>query len=115
MAATETTKVFIENEAIPWEEAGKGVRRKILSYDEKLMLVKVQFEKGGIGALHQHPHIQISYVESGSFEVEINGIKKILRQGDGYYIPSNVVHGCVCLEAGVLIDTFSPMREDFIR
>jgi quercetin dioxygenase-like cupin family protein len=52
-------------------------------------------------------------VESGIFEVEIDGHKKILTTGDAYYIPPHVLHGCVCLEAGVLIDVFSPMREDF--
>lgn len=114
MSATETAKVFIDSETIPWEETGPGVRRKILSYDASLMVVKVQFEKGGIGALHKHPHIQISYIESGVFEVEIDGVKKIQRAGDAYFAPSNLVHGVVCLEAGVLIDSFSPMREDFI-
>jgi quercetin dioxygenase-like cupin family protein len=109
-----TANVFIDDADIPWEEAGKGVRRKILSYDATLMVVKVQFEKGGVGALHKHPHIQISYIESGVFEVEIDGVKKIQRAGDAYFIPSNLVHGCVCVEAGVLIDSFSPMREDFI-
>ena len=54
-------------------------------------------------------------MESGMFEVQINGEKKALRAGDAFYIPPNVMHGAVCLEAGVLIDVFSPMREDFIK
>ena len=41
--------------------------------------------------------------------------KKILKAGDGYYVAPNLFHGCVCLEAGVLIDTFTPMREDFLK
>ena len=109
-----TQKVFIENDGMAWEEAGPGIQRKIMAWDEKLMLVKVLFTKGGIGALHQHYHSQISHIESGVFEVEINGDKKILRAGDAYYIPPNALHGCVCLEDGVLIDVFSPMREDFV-
>lgn len=115
MSTTETTKVFIENKTIPWETVGIGVRRKIMAWDEKLMLVKVEFEKGGIGTLHQHYHSQITHVESGIFEVEIDGNKKILTTGDAYFIPTNVLHGCVCLEKGVLIDVFSPMREDFMK
>lgn len=114
MEATEITKVFIENEDIPWQEMDKGIRRKIMSYDDRLMLVKVAFEKDGVGTLHQHPHTQITHVESGVFEVEIAGEKKVLKGGDAFYIPPNVLHGAVCLEAGVLIDVFSPMREDFI-
>ena len=115
MGTEETMKVFIENSEIPWEEVDKGIKRKIMAYDDKLMVVKVEFEKGGIGVLHQHYHSQITHVESGSFEVQINGEKKILAAGDAFYIPPNMLHGAVCLEAGVLIDVFSPMREDFIE
>lgn len=115
MGTTETTKVFIENKEIPWEEMAEGVKRKIMSYDNNLMVVKVQFGKGGIGTLHQHYHSQITHIESGVFEVEIGEEKKVLSAGDGFYIPPNMMHGAVCLEAGVLIDVFSPMREDFIK
>jgi quercetin dioxygenase-like cupin family protein len=115
MSTKETEKVFIENAYLSWEQVDPGVSRKIMAYDEKLMLVKVKFETGGIGTLHQHPHSQISHVESGMFEVEIDGQKKVLNAGDAFYIPPNVMHGAVCLEAGVLIDVFSPMREDFIK
>ena len=115
MGTTETAKVFIENAEIPWQQMDEMVRRKIMSFDDRLMLVKVEFQAGGVGSLHQHPHTQITHIESGVFEVEINGEKKILNAGDGFYIPPNVLHGAVCIEAGVLIDVFSPMREDFFE
>lgn len=115
MGTTETVKVFIENKDVPWEETGPGMKRKIMAYDERLMVVKVSFEKGAIGAVHQHPHTQITHVESGSFEVEIGGEKRVLNGGDAFFIPANVLHGAVCLEPGILIDVFSPMREDFIN
>jgi quercetin dioxygenase-like cupin family protein len=114
MGTTETAKVFIANDDVSWEETGPGMKRKIMSYDERLMLVKVAFEKGAVGTLHQHYHTQISHVETGVFEVEIAGEKKVLRAGDAFYIPPNVMHGAVCLEEGVLLDIFSPMREDFV-
>ena len=115
MGTTETVKVFIENDEMPWETAGHGMKRKIMSYDERLMVVKVEFEKGAVGSLHQHHHTQITHVESGAFEVEIGGERKVLKGGDAFYVPPNTVHGAVCLEPGVLIDIFSPMREDFIN
>ena len=108
-------KVFFENKDIPWEEVDPYVRRKIMANDEKLMVVKVAFDTGGIGKLHKHYHSQITHVESGLFEVEINNEKKVLKGGDAFYIPPNSMHGATCLEAGVLIDVFSPMREDFIK
>jgi quercetin dioxygenase-like cupin family protein len=109
------TKVFIENKEVHWEATSPGIKRKIMAYDDRLMLVRVEFEKGAVGALHSHPHTQISHVESGIFEVEISGGKKILTTGDAFYVPPHAVHGAVCMEAGVLIDVFSPMREDFIQ
>jgi quercetin dioxygenase-like cupin family protein len=114
MSTVETLNVFIGNETIEWEKVGDGLRRKIMAFDESLMLVKVDFEKGSVGTLHHHYHTQISHVEKGVFEIEINGEKKILKAGDAFIVPPNVVHGAVCLEAGVLIDVFSPMREDFV-
>jgi quercetin dioxygenase-like cupin family protein len=115
MNTNELEKVFIKDEDIAWEQVGEGIKRKIMAYDERLMVVKVAFEKGGIGTVHQHHHTQITHVESGVFEVEIDGDKKILKSGDAFFIPTNIWHGAVCIEAGVLIDVFSPMREDFIK
>ncbi len=99
---------------IPWEDLGDGVERQLFGYDDKLMLVKVKFETGAIGQLHQHLHSQASFVESGVFELTIGDEKRVLKTGDGYYVPPHILHGCVCIEAGVLVDSFSPHREDFV-
>lgn len=114
MEAT-ATKVFIAANEVEWQTMAPGVKRKIMAYDDRLMLVRVEFEKGGVGSLHQHHHTQITHVESGAFEVEISGEKQLLKAGDVFYVPPHAVHGAVCLEAGVLIDVFSPMREDFVK
>ncbi len=107
-------KRFVNDTAIAWEVVGEGLKRKIMSYDDNVMMVKVAFEAGAVGALHSHYHTQISYVESGVFEITIEGVTQTLRQGDTYYIPPHIVHGAVALEAGVLIDVFTPFREDFV-
>ncbi len=97
-----------------WENPGLGIRRQIMAYDGQLMMVKVDFEKGAIGTMHEHYHSQATYVASGKFELTIGGEKRILEAGDGYYVAPDELHGCVCLEAGILIDTFSPVRADFL-
>ena len=109
------SSVFQIDNEIPWESPAPRIRRQVYGYDDKIMMVKVKFEKDGVGALHEHPHSQVTYVESGVFEMTIGGENKILRQGDGYYVPPRVVHGCLCLEDGMLIDVFTPMREDFLE
>ncbi len=89
------------------------MKRQIMGYDDKILLAKVAFEKGGIGQMHQHYHSQVTYVVSGAFELTIGDETKVLKGGDSFYIPPNMMHGAVCLEAGTLIDVFSPVREDF--
>ena len=99
---------------LDWEKPAPGIRRQIMGYDGQLMMVKVEFEKGAVGSMHQHYHSQATYVASGKFELTIGDRKEILSTGDGYYVEPDQPHGCVCLEAVVLIDTFSPMRADFL-
>ena len=105
---------FQFEQEIPWEDLKNGIKRQVYGYDDNIMLVKAKFEKGAVGALHEHPHVQVTYVESGVFEMTIGDQKKIIRKGDGYYVPPHVIHGCVCLEPGLLVDVFSPLREDFL-
>ncbi|WP_152285820.1 cupin domain-containing protein [Flavicella marina] len=105
---------FIDTKQIDWEELGGGVSRKFLGYDNQIMMVRVKFEKGALGSPHQHFHTQATFCASGKFEFDIEGEKKIVEAGDGVYIEPNLLHSAVCLEAGELIDTFSPVREDFL-
>jgi quercetin dioxygenase-like cupin family protein len=108
-------KTLVQDDQVPWETVDAKIKRKIMSYNEDLMLVKVAFEKGGIGATHKHSHLQISYVASGVFEITVGDEMKTLKEGDVYFIPSDLLHGAVCLEDGILIDVFNPMREDFVK
>ncbi len=107
-------KVLVADDDLPWETVDEKIKRKIMSYTNELMLVKVAFKQGGIGTIHQHSHLQISYVARGVFEVTIGDQTRNLKEGDVYFVPSNVLHGAVCLEEGLLIDVFNPMREDFV-
>ena len=100
--------------SLAWEETGPGVRRTLVAYNDDLLLVKVEFETGAVGALHQHVHSQISYVESGEFEVTVGTEVRVLRAGDTFYAAPNVPHGVVARQAGALLDSFSPLRLDFL-
>lgn len=111
---TQLAALFVDDQNLPWESVGEGVKRKIMSYDANVMMVKVAFETGGVGAPHSHMHTQMSYVASGVFSIIIGDQTRTIRKGDAFYIPPNVWHGAVCLEAGELVDVFTPMREDFV-
>lgn len=110
----ESTPFILGNEP-EWVQINDGMRRQILGFDEQLMLVKIEFKAGGVGYAHQHVHSQCSYVVSGVFEFQIGDETKIVKAGDGLYMKSNVLHGVKCIEDGILIDTFSPFREDFLK
>ena len=106
--------MFITANEPAWLELGGGVRRQLVSYDDRVMMVKVAFETGASGAEHNHMHTQVTQVLSGSFEVIIAGEMQVLKTGDAFYVPPFALHSCVCLEAGTLLDVFSPVREDFL-
>lgn len=106
--------LFINSPRSEAKVLGNGICRTLLGYDHKIMMAKVWFDKGAVGDVHSHHHSQVSYVVSGKFKVEIDGRHQVLEAGDCFFVPSMVAHGSICLEAGILLDTFSPAREDFL-
>lgn len=97
-----------------WTNTDPGVKRRIMTYLPEMMMVEVVFEKDAIGVLHSHPHIQASYVAEGRFEVTIDGVTQELGQGGSFIVKPDLVHGVKALEAGRLIDTFTPYRAEFL-
>ena len=108
-------KNYFYNVDSPFEDLGNGLKRKVLAHHENLMAVEVHLEKGAEGTMHSHPHEQICYVLKGRFEFNIDGKKQVIEPGDSVYLEANVPHGVICLEEGILLDIFTPHREDFIQ
>lgn len=102
----------------PVRDVKPGLKRQILCFDEDIMLVKVSFGPEMVGCrppLHSHPHSQSSYVISGRFEFRCgDNDPVILGPGDAFRIGPGITHEAYCLEPGVIIDGFSPVREDFL-
>lgn len=109
------SQLFMNSPKSDAEDLGYGIRRTLLGYDENILMAKVWFEKGAVGEVHSHRHSQVSYVIDGEFEVEVDGRKTVLSAGGCFFVPSHAPHGAICLEAGVLLDVFSPAREDFLE
>jgi len=91
--------------------------REVLAYGGNLMLTRNTFPKKGTKTdTHIHYHEQISYVLCGSFKFILNEEEKVLNVGDSLYIPSNTPHSAEALEDNsVVLDVFTPQREDFLR
>ncbi len=98
----------------PLVTTAPGVTRQVLADNPDLMVVAFHFDQGAEGALHHHPHVQATYVQSGRFAFTVDGKQHEVGPGDSFVIPGNAPHGCRCLEAGMLIDSFTPRRDDFL-
>lgn len=106
---------FVLSDQAKLEDIGGGVNRQIMGFNDSLMLVRVRFAENAVGYTHAHPHSQVAYVESGVFEFTVGDETRTLKAGDCAYIPPEVEHGAVCKQSGVLLDIFSPVREDFLE
>lgn len=115
MGYTEKGQRWVFHSQVTPEKGGDGIQRRVLAYCDAMMCVENSFKKGAVGPLHSHPHTQITYVASGAFSFEIEGETHIVRAGDTLLKTDGAMHGCQCMEEGILVDFFSPMREDFIH
>jgi quercetin dioxygenase-like cupin family protein len=107
--------MIVRGHEAPTEPAEPGVVRQVLGHDPELMMVRVTFEEGAVGYLHSHPHRQVTYVERGRFQFTLNGTTTTVSAGDCWFVPPGVAHGATALEPGVLIDVFTPAREEFLK
>ena len=105
---------FVFYKDIVGEAAGKGVTRRVLAYGDDIMCVENVFETGGVGAMHHHPHTQVTYIVSGRYRFTVGDEVHEVGPGDTLLKRDGIEHGCVCLEGGTMIDVFTPMREDFV-
>jgi len=93
----------------------EGAQRRLLSYGGGMMLVQFTFAAGVSAPIHSHPHEQIGYVVSGEIELIMDGFERTrLTTGGSYYVAPNVRHGIITHAPTVLIDCFTPIREDFL-
>jgi quercetin dioxygenase-like cupin family protein len=99
---------------VPVERPAEGIERQLF-VGEKLMICRFRFAPFLVTPEHAHPHEQMSLVVSGRVRFFIEGKEHIAGAGDVLHFPSNCVHGATMMEEEVvLIDVFTPLREDFL-
>ena len=93
----------------------EGAQRRILSYGGSMMLVEFTFESGVSAPIHSHPNEQVGYVVSGEIDIIMEGQdRRRLTAGGSYYVAPNVQHGIVTHAPTVVLDCFTPIRDDFL-
>lgn len=111
---TEQDQRWVPYAQVIGQDMGGGLERKILAFGQELMCVENAFQAGAVGALHSHPHTQVTYVVSGEFAFHIGDETQHVTAGDTMYVPGGTVHGCHCLATGAILDIYTPMRADFL-
>jgi quercetin dioxygenase-like cupin family protein len=106
--------VVVENEAAQESKPEPGLTRKVMAYNDKLFLVEHQMSRGWAGSVHSHPHEQIVYVVRGHLQVTCQGKTFDARAGDSFVVRGGVEHGAVAVEDSLVIDVFTPCREDYL-
>ena len=108
-------KLTAQAENEPVVNTPDGAQRRVLSYGGKMMMVQFTFEAGVASWRHSHPHEQLGYVASGEIDFVMDGQETVrLKAGGSYYVPPKVKHHIVTYAPTVLIDAFTPIREDFL-
>lgn len=90
-----------------------GLVRRTLADGETMMLCEFTFQAHVDVPIHTHPHDQVGYVVSGRIRLTVEGESFDLGPGDSYHASPGVPHGALTLEPSVVVDVFSPPREDY--
>ncbi len=111
-----STRVIADPASVPATLTPHGAERRVLAHGGGMMLVEFTFPRAGMeGPMHSHPHEQLGYVKSGEIELRMEGHAPVrLAEGGSYHVAPNVRHGVLILKPAVLVDAFTPMREDFL-
>jgi unsaturated pyranuronate lyase len=91
-----------------------GLKRRVLAYNDKLFLVEHEMTKGWVGKVHSHRHDQIVYVVRGHLNITCQGRGFDVRTGDTFVVRGGVEHGAAAVEDSLVIDVFTPCREDYL-
>ena len=105
---------FMHTDGGEWQLIAPGKQRRVLLHTPQLMQVEARIAAGLSTAPHSHPHEQVSYVLAGRIRVTVGNDTAELSAGESFIVPTGVEHSATALVDVVLLDTFTPAREDFL-
>ena len=106
--------MLVRRASVKTVEMLPGVVRRTLNAGERMMLIEVSMEQGAVVPWHSHPHEQVGYLISGRLLFEIGDDEKLeLSPGDSWLVPSGIPHQATALQPTLLVDVFSPPREEY--
>jgi len=106
--------VVVPSEKAQESEPEPGLKRRVLAYNDKLFVAEHEMKKGWVGTVHSHPHDQVVYMVRGHLTVTCQGRTFDVRPGDTFAVRGGVEHGASAVEDSLVVDVFTPAREDYI-
>jgi quercetin dioxygenase-like cupin family protein len=104
----------VNAEQNPWIEICPGIKRRTVCNGQTMYQMRAELKAGSKMPEHSHAQEQIAHVIQGRMKLIVRGVPHELAVGQAYYLASNVPHGVETIEDTVVIDTFSPPREDYL-
>lgn len=106
--------VMVRGRDVVGREAFPDLYRRVLAYNDKLMVVEHTMEEGSVFPRHSHPHEQLAYLVSGHIRMYCGDDTFEAVAGDSFVVRGGVEHQVLALERSVALDFFTPYREDFV-
>ena len=106
--------MFSKPDPTAFRELLEGVRLNTRAHGERTLLGEFLIDRGAVIPVHQHPNEQTGYLLSGRLDFEIAGERFVAEPGYAWCIPEGVEHGAEALEDTVVVEVFSPVREDYL-
>ena len=97
-----------------WQYISSEIRRKIFPPGKEMMSMLIEFKVGGYGPEHSHPHEQLGFVVKGKIKMVLDEKEIIASAGEQIWVPGNVSHSVLALEDSLVLETFTPLREDLL-
>ena len=98
---------------VPSEQINDAIARRFITGDS-VTVGRFELKQGGIVPPHSHANEQVSIVLSGLLLFKIDGVETLVKAGEVMQIPGNAVHEVEVIEDTLVLDVFSPVRQDWI-
>jgi quercetin dioxygenase-like cupin family protein len=108
------SQTVVDSNGVGKDEMFPGFWRQTLVHNDDLMLCLFTWRKGASLPAHDHPHRQAGFVISGSVELTVSGKTYVTNAGCSYIIQGNEEHSARAIEDSLVIDAFTPRREDYV-
>lgn len=98
----------------PWIDIVPGIRRRTIANGATMYQMMARLDAGSRMPEHKHPQEQIVHILDGRMKLIVAGVSHELKRGDSFYLAANIPHGVETIEETMVLDTFSPPRDDYL-